>query len=73
MLPYVVKKKIDSLHVSTSNYNVIKKIYKECITKKGKKQFWNASKDNRKAFYKLIIEQHEANINLYFNVMSGRF
>lgn len=73
MLPYVVKKKIDSLHVSTSNYNVIKKIYKECITKKGKRQFWNASKEARKLFYKLIIEQHESNIDLYFRVMNGSY
>lgn len=73
MLPYVVFKKIDSLHVSTSNYNVIRKIYKECITKKGKKQFWNASKESRKAFYKAIIKHHEANIDLYFRVMHGSF
>jgi len=60
---------INRCHVSESNVAVIRKVLK----KVNKKQFWNASRDIKREFYRAVIDQHQANFNLYVKVMSGKF
>lgn len=71
-LPNTVAYIVDSLHVSTSNYDVIKTVYHR-MKRLSKRQFWKIPKEQRKMFYELIIKRHESNTDLYFHVMDGSY
>jgi hypothetical protein len=66
---FIVNRIIDSCHVSTSNFDVLKKV----MAKVDKEEFYNKPKQVRKEFYKYVFNRHDNNFNFYAKVMSGSF
>lgn len=66
-----VKRIVDQCHVSRSNRQVIREVISRI---KGGYQGWmTIEKETRKLVMRTAIERHQANIDIYIRVTTGRF
>ena len=69
-ISWIVSHRVDQCHVSMSHLSVIRDFMTHC--RKGRAQFQNLPRETRRELLTQIVARHNANRDLFNNVMSGR-